>query len=310
MALNTDRRYHIQLKRTKLPSTNEKIENYPLVFGEPVYLQNDEMLVMGEAPAEGSTTTNMSDCNAVKLVSQHLQDPENVIKYVNVVENGVHFKNRGEDNSVDVTDNKAVSIFPRTKLTSVKDDNGLSLDELLLRKVNIDSNTKIPYPSLGYDEYGVYVYKFNEETASGDLSPSLVDIVNRKVSIDSGSAVNDIALGVDIAESQELLPISMGVDLGGVYVTIPPEEAKDLTYVQAYIDAQLNDMIENRMTAVEGSIYYLQEMLKNNAPYHRGARPPEDKNKLWIDTASVTGGLKYCSDKQSNSWSHVAVAYT
>lgn len=315
MALNTDKRYHIQLKRTKLPITDEKIENYPLVFGEPVYLQNDERLVVGDAPKEGSTTTNIPDCNAVKLVSQHLQDPEDITKYIDVAENGVYYKNRdASSNVVDAIDNKGKTIYPRTKLTAVQNDNGLRLDELLLRKVNIDPHSKVDYPSLGCDDTGVYVYKFEAASTTGDLPQTIIDLLNGKVSIDSNSAVNNIALGVDSVDSNEedpgLLPISMGVDLGGIYVTIPPEEAEDLSYVQAYIDAKLNDMIENRMTAVEGNIYYLQEMLKNNTPYYRGSRPPEDKNKLWIDTASVTGGLKYCSDKQTNSWSHVAVAYT
>lgn len=295
MALNTDKRYHIQVKRTKLSANNEKIEYYPLVFGEPVYLQNDERLVIGEAPEEGYTTTNISDCSAVKLVSQNLEDPDDSEKHINVVENGVYYKNRDTDDTVDTIDNSGHKIYPKTKLTAIQNDNGLRLDELLLRKVNIDKNTQVAYPSLGYDDTGVYVHEFTAEE-SGTIPQTVVDIVNKKVSIDDNSAV--------------ALDLALGVDLGGIYVTIPPEEAKDLTYVQAYIDAQLNDMVENRVTALEGNIFYLQETLKNFSPYHRGSMPPTDKNKFWIDTASVTGGLKYCSNRQNNSWSHVAVAYT
>lgn len=296
MALNIDRGYHIQLKRTKLDVDSERIQNYPLLFGEPVYLENDNLLTMGPHLEEGTTGTNIPDCPAVKLVSQNLQDPDDEEKFVNVAENGVHFKNRTEENIVDATDNAANNIYPKTKLSAVVDDNSLSLDELLLRKVSIDPNTQVAYPSLGYDDDGVFVHEFEPEISDSGLPSTLVNVVNKKVSIDDDSAI--------------VTDIYMGVDLGGIYVKVPPEEAEDLSYVQAYIDARLADLINNRMDAVESNIFYLQELIKNISPYHRGAQPPADQNKFWIDTAAVTGGLKICLDKINNTWSHVPVAYT
>ena len=308
--LNPEKLYRIQLKRTKLneyPSTETgkdpigEVSGYKVVFGEPVYLhdeygvnRDDGRLVVGPPLAENTTGTDIIDSPAVKMVSQSLTDPDDSTKTVPIVENGVHYKNKTAEDIVNLTDNRANTIYPITKLSAVQTDGTYDLSEFLLRKVRVDGQSDVTYPSLGYDDNGVYVDDFVPQSTSS-IGQTLADIVNTKVSIDNYDAVGDISMGVDIA---------------GVYVRIPGDEAEDLNYMQAYIDAQLNNFINARMTALEGNIYYLQELIKNIKPYHKGATAPADTNKFWIDTTTLTGGLKYCTDAVTNTWNHVPVAYT
>ena len=297
MAVNRNK-YHIQLKRTRVPANHSSntIQNYGIVFGEPFYLQNENRLVMGKYVENGGKSTIPSNA-AVKLVSQSLQDPDDSSKYVTVVEQGVHYKNRNEDSIVNLTDNIAEKIYPITKMSAVISDGEFELSEYLLHKVNIDKSTLVPYPSLGIDSDGVFVDDFDPAESSEGIPQSLVDIANSKVSIDDESS----------AVTQD---ISLGRDLYGVYVRIPGETAEELDYIKSYIDMILGDTLNNRLLAMEGNIYYLQKMINNIGSVYVGPTPPIDTNRLWIDTTVLTGGLKYCSNKTTVVWSHVPVAYT
>lgn len=295
-------KYHIQLKRTDLfldPSLNTNppdntLQNYGLVFGEPVYLNKEKTLVIGPKVVG---KTNIPNCNGVKLVSQNIQDPDNNSNTVNLVEQGVHYKDRTDNDIVKLTDNIADTIYPITTMSAIISDGTYELSEYLLRKLNIDKVSQVDYPSLGVDSNGVYVNEFTPLQPSViEDNPTLVDIFNSKVSIDGNSAV-----------TQEL---AMGVDLIGVYVTIPEESAEELNFIKAYIDAMIDNSLATRLLALEGNIYYLQELLNNLNFVHIGATPPAETNKLWIDTTTLTGGLKYCSNKVTSTWSHVPVAYT
>ena len=295
MAVNRGK-YHIQLKRTKLSVTDATIQSYPLVFGEPVYLDTDKRLTIGPPPAVGSTGTVIPNCSAVKLVSQNLEDPDDSNTYIPVVDRGVFYKNRTEENIVQLTDDTANKIYPITKMSAVTDDGTYTLSEYLVRKVNIDNVSLEPYPSLGYDSDGVFVDRFEPEQASADLGESLANIVNKKVSIDDSSAV-----------TQDL---SLGRDLYGIYVRVPGSSVDDMNYIKSYIDMMLDESINTRLLALESNVYYLQQLINNVGFVHVGSTPPVDTNKLWIDTTTLTGGLKYCSDKTNTVWSHVPVAYT
>lgn len=295
-------RYHIQLKRTQLelnstetPQDNT-LQNYGLVFGEPVYLNNEKRLVIGPVLAEGTTSTKIPDCEAVKLVKQELEDPDDNSKTVELVEQGVFFKNRSSEDVVNLTDNTAHKIYPIVKMSSIQTDGEYELSELLINKVNIDKATLVSYPSLGIDDDGVFVDQFEPEQSDPSIPQSMVDIVNQKVSIDT--------------ESSATIDISLGRDLYGIYVRIPGESADELNYIKSYIDMLLGDALNIRLLALEGNIYYLQKMINNIGTIHVGSTPPANTNRLWIDTTTLTGGLKYCSNKSTNAWSHVPVAYT
>jgi len=298
MAVNRNK-YHIQLKRTRLEVDTERIQNYGIVFGEPVYLNQEQRFVIGPAPAEGSTTTTIPDSPAIKLVSQTIEDPEvnsETPVYVDLVENNTFFKNRTSENIVNLTDDDAYTIYPITKMSAVKGDGTYELSEYLLNKLNIDKTTQVPYPSLGVDSEGVFVDQFEPEPPSE--IESLINIINSKVSIDSSSS------------SAVTHDLSLGVDLYGVYVRFPPEEAEELNYIKSYIDMMLADSINTRLLALEGNVYYLQELINNIGSVYVGPTPPSDTNRLWIDTTVLTGGLKYCSNIATLTWSHVPVAYT
>lgn len=295
-------KYHIQLKRTDLflnPLLNTNppdntLNDYGLVFGEPVYLNKEERLVVGPK-AENKTT--IPNCKAVKLVSQDIIDPDNSSKHVNIVDQGVHYKDRTNNDIVKLTDNVANTIYPITTMSAIISDDTYELSEYLLRKLNIDKVSQVDYPSLGVDSKGVYVNEFTPEQPDIISSnPTLVDIINSKVSIDNNSAV-----------TQQL---AMGVDLIGVYVTIPEESTEELNFIKAYIDAMIDNSLATRLLALEGNIYYLQELLNNLNFVHVGPNSPTETNKLWIDTTTLTGGLKYCSNKTTNTWVHIPVAYT
>lgn len=290
-------KYHIQLKRTKLPVGSSTIQNYGSVFGEPIYLNNEKRLTIGPPPVEGTRSTPIPNCSAVKLVSQNLQDPDDSLKYVSVVEQGVHYKNRNSEDVVNLTDNTAHKIYPITTMSAILSDGTYELSEYLLNKLNIDVSTLVPYPSLGVDNVGVYVDDFEPVVPQEvSINQTLADIVNSKVSIDENSAVTrDLALGVDLI---------------GAYVRMPGQSTDDLNFIKTYIDSLIDNSIGTRLLALEGNIYYLQEMFKNVSWVHVGPTPPAENNGLWIDTNLLIGGLKYCSDKTNDTWSHVPVAYT
>lgn len=354
-------KYHIQLKRTRLvlnDQSDQTLQNYKLVFGEPVYLNNEERLTIGPAPATGRSTP-IPDCKAVKFVAQSLSDPDNTSQQVAVVDQGVHYKNRDIRNIVNLTDNTAHTLYPITTMAAVTSDGTYELSEYLIHKLNIDKTTLVPYPSLGIDAQGVFIDDFEPVPIPNDVSinASLATIVNSKVSIDNDSAVTQyIALGTDteiingyyynskfyttashtteiegelgkVYKDLSVSPnkyysyhddlfeeiteeISAGVDLIGAYVRINDGSAEELNYIKAYIDAMLANSLSSRLLSLEGNIYYLQELLNNINFLHVGPTPPQENNKLWIDTTVLTGGLKYCSNKTTNTWSHVPVAYT
>ena len=358
-------KYHIQLKRTRLvldDQSDQTLQNYKLVFGEPVYLNNENRLTIGPAPATGRSTP-IPDCKAVKFVAQSITDPDNSEQQVSVVDNGVHYKNRDNRNIVNLTDNVANTIYPITTMAAVTSDGTYELSEYLIHKLNIDKTTLVASPSLGVDSLGVFVHEFTPVEVPNDLAinANLANIVNSKVSIDDDSAVVDylsLGTGADIitgkyyydgrfyttaAHTQEIDPeigniyrdegslpdevyylyngdtdsytlitneLAAGVDLIGAYVRINDGSAEELNYIKAYIDAMLANSLSSRLLSLEGNIYYLQELLNNINFLHVGATPPQENNKLWIDTTTLTGGLKYCSNKTTNTWSHVPVAYT
>lgn len=286
-------KYHIQLKRTKLPYTSDTIQQYPIVFGEPVYLSNENRFVLGP-PSDSSQGTLIPNSPAVKLVSQNLQDPDDSSININLSENGVYFKNRNSStNVVDLTDNEANKIYPKTKLGAVVDDDGVQLSEILAKKVNVDLQS-ITYTSLGYDSTGVFVDQFTPETTG--YEQSLLDIINKKVSVDEGSVVQ--------------YDLSLGQDLFGVYVRVNDETVDEMNYVKSYIDLMLDDSINNRLSTMESSILLLQQQISSISGLYVGNEPPADTNRMWLDTTAVTGGLKYCYDKNNNLWSHIPVAYT
>lgn len=304
MAVNRGR-YHIQLKRTQLSPESNRIKNYGLVFGEPVYLKDvtndphDQRLILGPPPASGDTTTKISDCYAARLVAQKLADPDDSSKTVELIKQGTYFKNKTSDNIVNLTDDTANNIYPITKLSAIQTDNSFTLSELLLKKVSIDELSNVTFPSLGVDSEGIFVDDAVLPTPSGSgLPQSLVDIVNSKVSIDDD---NGNAVVTDLA---------MGVDLVGVYVKIPDGAAENLNYIKNYIDMMLDNSINTRLLALEGNVYYLEELINNIGTIYVGPTPPANNSRLWIDTTTLTGGLKYCSNKTTNVWSHVPVAYT
>lgn len=296
-------KYHIQLKRTDLfldPSLNTNppdntLQNYGLVFGEPVYLNKEKTLIIGPKVVG---KTNIPNCNGVKLVSQDIEDPDDNSKTVNLVEQGVHFKNRDVENKVNLTDNAANTLYPITTMSAVTSDGTYELSEYLIHKLNIDETSIVSYPSLGVDASGVYVDEFDPVVPQVvSINQTLADIVNSKVSIDDESS----------AVTQDL---ALGVDLVGVYVRIPDGSVEENNFIKAYIDSLVDNTLGTRLLALEGNIYYLQEMLNNLNFVHVGSTPPTENNKLWIDTTTLTGGLKYCSNKITNIWSHVPVAYT
>lgn len=301
-------KYHIQLKRTRLELNStetppdQTLQNYGLVFGEPVYLNTEKTLVIGPPPLLGTTSTKIPDCNGVKLVSNKQIDPDSEDltnpTLVPMIEQGAYYKNRDQHDVVDLTDNVASKIYPKTKMSAIITDGSYTLDEFLLKKVNIDSASEVIYPSLGYDETdGVYVNEFDPEVEYPDIPDNLATIANKKVSIDDNSAVQ--------------AGLALGVDLVGVYVRIPGGDADNINYIKSYIDMMLGDAINTRLLALEGNIYYLQELINNMSYIHVGNEPPSDLNKLWIDTSSILlGGLKYCTNKNDKIWSHVPVAYT
>lgn len=303
MAVNRGR-YHIQLKRTQLSPDSTKIKDYGLVYGEPVYLKDvtddphDQRLILGPPPASGDTTTKISDCYAARLVAQKLEDPDDSSKTVELIKQGTYFKNKTSEDIVNLIDDTAHKIYPITKMSAVVSDGTYELSELLLNKVNIDVLSNVPFPSLGVDSDGIFVDDVVQPLTPGDLPQSLVDIVNTKVSIDDGSG-NAVATN-----------LAMGVDLVGVYVKLPDGAADNLNYIKKYIDMLLDNSINTRLLALEGNVYYLQELINNIGSVYVGPTPPTNNNRLWIDTTTLTGGLKYCSNKTTNVWSHVPVAYT
>lgn len=292
-------KYHIQFKRTDLELNSSTIQGYEQLFGEPVYINKEDRLTIGPVPAEGSNSTPLTSCKAIKFVSQSLTDPDDSSKQVTVVDQGVHFKDfNSESKTAYLTNNVAEKIYPITKMSAVLSDGTYELSEYLLHKLNIDRSTLVIYPSLGVDANGVYVDDFDPVPIPNELSinSNLASIVNSKVSIDDESAI-----------AQDL---AMGVDLIGVYVRMPDGASTELDFIKTYIDYMLNEALGNRLLALEGNIYYLQELLNNISFIHVGATPPTENNKLWIDTTTLTGGLKYCSNKAESVWSHVPVAYT
>lgn len=358
-------KYRIKLKRSRLELVSTEtppdntLQDYKIAFGEPVYLDNEKTLVVGPVPESGNVTTKIPDCNAVKLTSQKQVDPDNDSNIVNLVEQGVHYKDRTNDNLVKLTDNVANTIYPITTMSAIMADGSYELSEYLLHKLNIDKVSSVAYPSLGIDAQGVYVDDFEPVIPQEvSINQTLAKIVNSKVSIDEASAVVQyLALGTDdnliqgyyyngnFYEDQQYTTeitgeqgnlyqdlgavettlytysdgvyteitgneIAAGVDLIGVYVRIPDESADELNFIKAYIDAMLANSLASRLLALEGNIYYLQELINNINFLHVGPTSPQENNKLWIDTTVLTGGLKYCSNKITDTWSHVPVAYT
>ena len=117
-------------------------------------------------------------------------------------------------------------------------------------------------------------------------------MINKKVSIDSES-------------DPSFNPISLGQDLIGVFVRINDGQAEETNFIQSYI----NNELSKSLNSITSQIAILQQMVAAAGGLFVGSNPPASLNQMWLDTAAITGGLKYY-DNTYNAWKHIPVAYS
>lgn len=279
--------FKIQFKRTAegfTAGTNK--ENVKVDYGEPIYVDDKDYLIVGEKYTLPSDQKTIGTNKVIKAVNRRAT--KNDVTY-EIADNPVFFNQPNvSSQDVDLLDQDANKLYPKTVLSAISTDDGSdALAVLIANKVDIDTQSSaIPFPSLGQDAYGIYVSELQEPTASGGIN----NLIAKKVSIDDDSTV--------------LKPLSLGRDMVSTFIrTAETGEDNATNYLKAYIKQQ----IEEITASYTAQINNLQIAIANMDIIIVSSTSPTNLKKLWLDTNSTTGGLKYHNGTQ---WVHVPVAYT
>lgn len=282
-AIRADK-YKIQVKRTNDESKLSNSE-YPLDYGEPLYYNGKDYLIIGK---NGGQSTAYSSNKVIKAVNRTATNSSVASGNLPIADNPV-FKYHNSDGTDTLLAEDATILNPRTTMIAVTDDGATNLATIIADKVDIDSSTQVAFPSLGKDEGGVYV---DEKQVPDPATSPMAEFIAQKVSIDNDSSTTK--------------PVSMGRDMVGSFVrTNEQGDDESTNFLKSYVNQQVVEATKS----FSQQILNLQNALNTMTILIVSDTAPNDVNKLWLDTESVHGGLKYY-DSNSGTWKHVPVAYT
>ena len=279
--------FKIQFKRTAEGFTagNNK-ENVKVDYGEPIYVDDKDYLIVGEKYTSAANQKTIGTNKVIKAVNRVATNSGTTYQ---IADNPVFFNQPSNSSQqVNLLDQDANTLYPQTVLSAIVDpETEYTAATVLANKVDIDSqSTSDPFPSLGHDANGIYVDTKEEPTSGGSVN----SLIAKKVSIDN--------------DSSELKPLSMGRDMVGTFIRTAETGDDDATnYLKSYIDRQIAIATES----FTNQINTLQNVITSFNVFVIDSTAPTDTNKLWIDTDSTYGGLKYYD---GTAWKHVPVAYT
>ena len=239
MSIRTEK-YKIQVKRTDRTIDDPVITAASLEFGEPFYSNQQDYFIVGSKPTNNEEDNLIPNLKVIKAVNRKVTvDNEDIP----VADNPIFYKDKVSD-IVTLMDEDANSLYPRTRVEAVFDENSTkTIAELLVDKVSIDT-ASLTRSTLGYDSNGVYV---SEEIVDPSSVPSdLLNIINKKVSIDSES-------------DPSYNPLSLGKDLIGVFVRINDGNDTETDFIESYIDSR----IAGELSGIYSSLNYLNDKVNN-----------------------------------------------